>query len=466
MALSITVRLRDGRYDAAGRRADVAEWPPHPARVFCALVASATGEEHWEALRWLEAAEAPEVWACEEFTQVRREGFVVANATDKKGSSQHRWGRSGRKKTRLSAEPAFPEFALVWPHASPSPEVLGTLVRLARSVPYLGRSTSPVTLSVVDEVVPERAEWTRFTPVRLGDPTGQELLRVPYGGYTDQLRKLYAQGERSWNADQEIPYARPGVPPPVPPATSVFNELLVFGFASGSVKPPGDAVVAVTSVLRAAVMDRIGTDIPPEISGHGADESAHVAYLTLPNVDNDHADGRLLGVGVAVPETLPRNAYARLWGALVERPLEYLSYGNGGRLPVEFQPSTPGWGLRPERWTADQRRGARTWVTATPMMLDRFPKRRRGDDGILKEIQRSLEVAGYPPVRELEFSPASLARGAVHRPRRGSVPSNRPLRPLVHAKVTFERPVVGPVLLGSMRYLGLGLFAPQGGGRE
>ncbi|MCP2340166.1 CRISPR-associated protein Csb2 [Actinomadura rupiterrae] len=100
------------------------------------------------------------------------------------------------------------------------------------------------------------------------------------------------------------------------------------------------------------------------------------------------------------------------------------------------------------------------------MMLDRYPKRRRGDDGILKEIQRSLEMAGYPPVQELEFSPASMIRGAVHRPRRDTMPLNRPIRPLVHVTVTFERPVVGPVLLGSMRYLGLGLFAPQGGVRE
>ncbi|MCP2340165.1 type I-G CRISPR-associated protein Csb2 [Actinomadura rupiterrae] len=304
MALSIVVRLRDGRYDAAGRRADRAEWPPHPARVFCALVASATVQEHWDALRWLEEAGAPEVWACEEFTQARREGYVVANATDKKASSQHRLGRSGRKKTRLSAEPVYPEFAVVWPHASPAPDTLKVLARLARGVPYLGRSTSPVTLSVVDEVVDERAEWTRFAPVRLGEPA-EFGLRVPYGGYCDQLRKLYAQGERSWNADQEVPYARPGVAPPEPPARSVFTELLVFRFASGTVKPPGDAVVAVTSVLRAAVMDRIGTDIPAEISGHGADESAHVGYLALPNVDNRHADGRLLGVGVAIPESLP-----------------------------------------------------------------------------------------------------------------------------------------------------------------
>jgi CRISPR-associated protein Csb2 len=40
------------------------------------------------------------------------------------------------------------------------------------------------------------------------------------------------------------------------------------------------------------------------------------------------------------------------------------------------------------------------------------------------------------------------------------MPSNRPIKPIVHVRVTFDRPVVGPVLVGSMRYLGLGLFVP------
>ncbi len=63
MPLSIVVRLRHGRYDAAALRPSVAEWPPHPARLFCALVASAVEPADWSALRWLEAAGEPEVWA-------------------------------------------------------------------------------------------------------------------------------------------------------------------------------------------------------------------------------------------------------------------------------------------------------------------------------------------------------------------------------------------------------------------
>ena len=59
MPISIIVRLRHGRYDAGGDRPSEAEWPPHPARVFCALAAAADGDPAWEALRWLEAQPAP-----------------------------------------------------------------------------------------------------------------------------------------------------------------------------------------------------------------------------------------------------------------------------------------------------------------------------------------------------------------------------------------------------------------------
>ena len=47
MAISISVRLRHGRYDAGGDRPSDAEWPPHPARVFCALAAAAAGDAAW-----------------------------------------------------------------------------------------------------------------------------------------------------------------------------------------------------------------------------------------------------------------------------------------------------------------------------------------------------------------------------------------------------------------------------------
>jgi CRISPR-associated protein Csb2 len=183
-------------------------------------------------------------------------------------------------------------------------------------------------------------------------------------------------------------------------------------------------------------------------------------------VDHQHADGQILGVAIAVPHDLDPEAYATLWNKTVEPPLEKLTLRRDHVLRLE----PPGgaassWGLNPERWTAADRGGARTWVTATPLMLDRYVKRSRGKDAVVTGIAESLVRAGYPEPAEVEFSPAPMIRGPIQRPRPGTIPPKRPRRPTVHVRVVFDEPVAGPVLAGSMRYLGLGLFVPTGKGR-
>lgn len=69
---AITIELLAGRYVAtAYNDRDRVEWPPHPARLFSALVAtwaegdpaSGDGEGELQALRWLERQAAPAIWA-------------------------------------------------------------------------------------------------------------------------------------------------------------------------------------------------------------------------------------------------------------------------------------------------------------------------------------------------------------------------------------------------------------------
>ena len=96
-------------------------------------------------------------------------------------------------------------------------------------------------------------------------------------------------------------------------------------------------------------------------------------------------------------------------------------------------------------------------MTATPLMLDGHLRRGRDE---ASEVARSLVIAGYPPAADVEVSAAPLTAGGVWRPRPGTLPAGRPHRRLLHARVRFAEPVTGPVLAGSMRYLGLGLFLP------
>src|SRR5258708_618698 len=117
MPFAILARLRDGRYDAAGIRPDDPEWPPHPARLFSALAASARSASDWAALRWLEAAGRPEVRAAGRVAVTRASGWVVTNRTEGKGNSQFWPGRTNGWRARAGVVPADPEFAVVWPDA-------------------------------------------------------------------------------------------------------------------------------------------------------------------------------------------------------------------------------------------------------------------------------------------------------------------------------------------------------------
>jgi len=460
VSLGIIVRLRGGRYDAACDDPMTPEWPPHPARLYCALVASAHDDADRDALRWLESVRPPEVWAAAEIATARSAGYVVVNKTEKKRSQ--RWpGRTNGLRQRTSALPRCDTFAVVW-DADPEDATVGRLVRLAARVPYVGRSTSLAEVTVVRDPQPERPEWVRYTPVPLGTP-GSVSLRVPFPGYLTELTAAYEEGIPAWQVRARVvTYAAEstvGSTPAEPEAAAgPYADLLIWGVKRPMVAIPGADLLTVTAALRRAVLSRVADPVPAQVSGHGADGRTHVAFLALLDVGHPHADGHLLGVGIAVPRLIPatdRRALLRgLLGADAADPLSVLRLRQGQ--PVELQyPALPLRGLRPERWCGDP--GARSWVTATPMMLDRFPNRRLDVTEIIAE---SLRTAGYPLPDKVEPLAGPTVSGGIPLPRRGTLPPWA-RKPLMHCRVSFPRPVRGPVIAGALRYLGCGLFVPE-----
>ncbi|WP_214415628.1 type I-G CRISPR-associated protein Csb2 [Sphaerisporangium fuscum] len=457
MPVAITVRLRTGRYEAAGMRPSHVEWPPHPARLFCALVASAVDDDDWAVLRWLETAGVPEVWACQAAGQEVMDGYVVTNAIEQKGGSQFWPGRTNGPRSRVSAVPQVPAFTVVWAHVAPDADALAQLRRLARRVPYVGRATSTAILSVAPEIGLPGPEWTRYVPSRIGEHAHTEL-RIPYPGYTDQLQRAYADGQRAWAVARSIPYTVAGSTAKPAAAAGPFSDLVVFRFEPRVVRPAGDSLLTLTARLRQAVIQRIGTDVPAEVSGHGADDRKHLGYLALLNSGHDDADGHVLGVALAVPREMAPHALDRLLARTVDDPIRRLTIRRDQTIALDHDPYlTSPLRLTPEWWMAAPQ-GSRSWVTVAPLMLDRYPSRKQDAHSL---VFQSLTTAGYPEPEEVEISPAALTQGAVSRPRQGTIPQGRPVRPMVHARVTFAQPVIGPVLAGSMRYLGLGLFMPD-----
>lgn len=467
MGLTMEVDFAADCYEATLGR-DEPEWPPHPARAFCALVSVAEpGSPDDDALRWLEGQDAPLVLAPALVGQSVRNGFVPTNVTTVKGGHQVYAGRTSGSRSWARAVPSERLVRIVWPQAQPDSGTVEALDSLGRRVAYLGRSTTPVTVAftVAD---PAGADLRVYRP----QPTGHVRLRVPYRGYLEQLRYAHADGAPAWSVARSIAYSddsravvdresrQDESPPP-------YSDLLIFGFEPGQ-GVDGHHAPAVSRAFKAAVLQRLGRGEPglwppfdeaalALVHGHNHGGRRQCAFLALPFVDrrNPHASGQVLGVALAVSPDLDRTlrlALLRLAGLdRLDGPrLARLRVPRLGRT-LQLQPPDERQTLRASRWQA----AASTWTTVLPIVLDWFPKRRLPAEEV---VARGCEAAGLPRPARVELLAAPLYSGSPHIPRRAMASrSDRALPPAVHALIDFDRAVGGPVVVGHLRHLGLGL---------
>lgn len=473
MGFVIEIDLLSGRYDAAGAAdRDSAEWPPHPARVFCALLAGARSENDFDALRWLERLSPPVVQAASDVDRLSRSSYVVTNVVEQKGTSQFHLGRGNALRTRSACAPGSAHIRLLWPEGDPDASDLEVLDRLARRVPYLGRSSGVAIVSCragcgTEAGLPSNG----LVSYRPGSAAiaGGEILRVPYPGYVDDLVSQHQDGRPAWEVSRTVNYSCVDKVEPVVAQVrlaSPYRDVIVMRFAG--VRPDGRLVTRLTAALRRAVMARTSDPLPAALHGHGADGRPHVAFLALPDVGHGHADGHLLGMAAAVPEMAEEDRRTIIRGVLLGHTPNPI-FGEGRH---QFDLSVPGigsvqlvhqpglvhpWGARSERW----QRGSRRWVSATPVVLDRFP--RRGD--VAEEVARCCVTAQLPPPIDVIVSESPLVSGGI-RLRPNDLPAWCRGRVFRHVELGFADPVTGPVMVGAGRYLGLGLLAPVGDARE
>jgi CRISPR-associated protein Csb2 len=471
VGVSIAVRLLSGSYDAAEvDDRERAEWPPHPARLFCALVAAARGESDRAALRWLEAQPAPVVRAADERQESRRAAYVVTNVVNGKGGNQTHPGRTNGLRARTRAVPAEPIVRFEWPVGADDATV-ATLDGMARRIPYLGRSTgialvgAAATAETPSEPSTRQADddLARFEPCDLLD--ADSSLRVPYPGFLDELDAQFDAGRPAWEASRYQGYRlvrdRVDVTPvEAADVPSVYEDVVVLRFAG--LRPDARLAVRFTEALRRASLALAGDDAPAVLHGHGVDGRPHVAFLALPDVGSKHADGHLLGMAVAIPRVSEAERTAVVRAVLGLRRddangVVELGVKDIGKVELLYQPGQvrQPWGIQLDRWKGG-RLGSRRWVSATPVVLDRFPKRVQEVEA---EVLRSLRAVGLPDPVDLTVSTQPLMRGAA-RLRPHDLPAKARGRQFRHVAVTFDRVVHGPVLVGAGRYLGVGLFAP------
>lgn len=464
MPICLDLFLAADRYDAAGGQdSRSVEWPPHPARVFSAFRSVATDDE-LPILRELERLPPPVVHASEAVEEGRSRAYVVTNTLAPTGGNLTHPGRTSGLRERRSVFPHRPRVQFVWMVSDDiSDDTVACLDSLARRVPHLGRSTSVVLMGVRRADAVELPDGLRaYQPV--GDATGALRLRVPYPGYTDELNALHDQGLSAWQAsdgararhwyrlvsDEDDGAA--GAPEHA--YQSPYRDLVILRFTDA--RPAGRMAPTFTAALRSMVMGQTSRPLPPALHGHGFDGNPHVAYLGLPVCGNRHADGHLVGLAVAIPgmdEQERRRILRGILGAGGTGKVELQVPGFRGPFTLEYKPDEP---LPRTATDWHWKRKSSQWVTATPIILDRYPK----DGDIAAGVLHSITNAGLPEPSLVEVSTAPMTTGAIDLTPR-ELPRRARGRLFRHARVRFDQAINGPVLAGAGRYFGVGLFLPE-----
>ena len=544
--IAIEVTLLTGRYVATAHHdRHTHEWPPHPARLFSALVATWADADvpdaaELQTLEWLETLGAPTISASlSDEVSVRKSvsHFVPVNDAAVVAGAQYRRRaerlealhnlhdrqveEAGGKPTsaierlRERIDKERDVRSLVETAGSTNPKAAAALLpegrgKQERQFPSVTPSRSSVTFmwdAEPDSAVVETLDGLLFRVTRLGHSSSLVSCRLldeaptatmrPGGGplvlrcaQRGQLAALEAAHRRHEGVrPRALPFARvaysertePDGSPPAALRPDNAGNLVVFEIPGHQRQLPTIRTSEFAEALRGAIF-RHADDPPPEgLSGHLPDgrpsRHPHVAFLTLPNVGHDYADGRIMGLAAMLPATLPEDAahaaYRAIgtWEQAEPRGRCRLTLGGGQIIDLHhrqppFELST----LRIGTWS----RSSSEWISATPIALPKNPGRLTSGSSAARatawaaaeaQVRQSCMHVGLPEPAAVAVSLDPLipgARPAGHYPafvqgtRRGAGVRRR----LVHAAVRFDQDVSGPLVLGAGRFLGLGLMWP------
>lgn len=458
MSFTIEVEFLRGVFEAGeGPHRSPAQWPPSPARLFCALVAAAGDDETYdEALRWLERQPPPAIDACDQVADGRtREGYVPLNTTERATYGRFPARKAGAKQEWFHVTPRDVVVRYTW-SVEPPAEFVRALADLADEVPYFGRSSSPATMRLVQgEGGVGGSQLPTLVPGGLGQGPA---LDVPTVGYLEALRAAFERGAPPYEVTRRrLRYGR-DQPAPDPGHRSVFEApFIVLPFAARKRVSAAHTMVVSRFVRKAleACLDGGPLVLRGARAGEGR-PAQQVLILVLPQVGSEHSSGLAAGIAVVLPTDVSDIDRDAIYRGLVHIEANGVAAGKLGRLWFDSQVSTLV-SLDPDAWT----RPARRWVSATPMTLDRFvPVSQRAL--VEREVRRACGFAGLPEPIEVEFSALPLAVGAPQvAPRLRQRRPGEPALPSVHVRLSFAERVEGPVVLGNLRRYGLGLCQPE-----
>lgn len=374
------------------------------------------------------------------------------------------------------AIPEVPSFRYLWNQEPPAP-VRSALAFMVSRIVRLGHSSSfvgvRISVGAEPEPMPGQDVW-------VPDESGDLVVRVPVPGQLLRLQEafdLHEGVEPRILPTDFVRYAKLSDASRAEPPNSFFgSDWIVFERIGGD-RLPGLRAVDVASALRASVMSHADEPIPAFLSGHdnGTEptKEPHIAYVALPFVGSQYANGEILGVALV----LPRNASAKdrraadraiaKWEAYefeqahgnespgADVPDLFLRMGRSGAFAMQRVPFgvASRSNLRPNTWCHP----SRFWMSATPIALDRNPgdlhdpnpaARRNAFDQAETSVVTACERIGLPRPSFVEITRSASLPGTTKPRYFPPFPRdpNKIRRVLVHAKVLFDEPVSGPVI--------------------
>lgn len=436
------------------------EWPPHPTRLFSALVAAhkecGLGDDALSALEWMESLPSPEISAqpCldKKFRRDVHDVFVPVNdkvSVPERRSRQLRWF------------PAFipeePTVVFIWPAADPLGHY-NALQSLAENVTYLGHSMSPVRVAIALE-----PPQSTLVP----DPNGDLLLRVPSPGRLAHLEHTHELRLKNSAIQPRLGrvahYAVVSAKEVTTHKQSIFRQSIIFRKVSGETIPL-DYAAPLSLAVRAALMSLAQNPLPEVLSGHDVDGNStrnpHIAIAPLASIEHRHADGHLMGFAVLIPKDLTSSDQNVIEEAVFK--LQNIKLGKIGAWEVEpvFDASTAAFSLR---FCSLYNRPSKVWASVTPVIFGHFPDRNERKQ--LKVISGMCADIGLPAPVEVRIEPVCAFKG-INKAMDFSRPKQGHGRFVAHVWLRFDEPVLGPVLLGAGRFVGLGLCRPVGSSKR
>ena len=486
--LVVTIRFLNGAYHATpwGKHVNegVPEWPPSVWRLVRAIISVWRGT--------IPELEERVVWP---IVQKMVAELPRYNLPDAQVSHTRHYMPLAKKRALVLATfvtTGDRPVHVIWPNVSLDEEEMDTLNRILANMHYFGRAESWCTASassmpqtyncgpahesdapsdadLVNVLIPKHniKFYDINEPAKIGndlDHIGVTTLALQKSNFVDPPGGRWVQYSRPRNCFEEQQH-------PHGPIARRSKVTLMRYAVVGPVRPSIKDTLRIGDMARAACMSQYGRAHNGEtseiLSGKDAEgrplrNHQHASYLPTYETQSSEIDHLTI--------LAPKGFEKKDLDALLSLRTLY-RYGLD-RVSLVFQ----GLGTMEDFRTIPIMRIAKNWISATPLILTRHVKYRKGGSGELymvdgPEDQIRAEIKNrYGDSYRLKSvilndRPERLHNTNVRpfhffrRRRRGSIGDGR----LYEARLEFEESVPGPITLGYASHYGLGMFVPAGG---